>query len=197
EAGVTVAGGTGIGVDRGDGLPLASIDSPPLSAILRWMDRASDNFVAELLLKQLGALTATPGTTKAGAAFVAEELAGAEVPLAGVRIADGSGLSQLDRVTADEVAGILEAAWNDEELRPWFTSFLPVAGISGTLSDRMRRPPARGHVLAKTGTTDQASALSGYVRGRWVFSVVQNGHPVSARWARRAQDRFATVLAAQ
>ena len=197
QAGVSVAGGTGTGVDHGDGVSLASLDSPPLSAILRWMDRASDNFVAELLLKQLGALAATPGTTKAGAAFVATELAGAGVPLDGVRIADGSGLSQLDRVTADEVAGILEAAWNDAELRPWFTSFLPVAGINGTLSDRMRHPPARGHVLAKTGTTDRASALSGYVRGRWVFSVVQNGHPVSAQWARRAQDRFATVLDAQ
>jgi D-alanyl-D-alanine carboxypeptidase/D-alanyl-D-alanine-endopeptidase (penicillin-binding protein 4) len=197
SAGVSVAGGTGIGVDRGDGVPLASIDSPPLSVILRWMDQASDNFVAELILKQLGALAATPGTTKAGAAVVANELAAAGVPLAGVRIADGSGLSALDRVTVQEVSGILESAWNDVEMRPWFTSFLPVAGISGTLSDRMRRAPARGHVLAKTGTTAQASALSGYVRGRFVFSVVQNGQPVSATWARRAQDRFATVLAAQ
>jgi D-alanyl-D-alanine carboxypeptidase/D-alanyl-D-alanine-endopeptidase (penicillin-binding protein 4) len=197
KAGVSVGGGAGIGIDRGDSVALASIDSPPLSTILRWMDRASDNFVAELLLKQLGALAATPGTTKAGAAFVANELAAAGVPLAGVRIADGSGLSTLDRVTAQEVAGILESAWKNGDMRPWFTSFLPVAGVSGTLSDRMRKPPARGHVLAKTGTTAQASALSGYVRGRYVFSVVQNGSPVSATWARRAQDRFATVLAAQ
>jgi D-alanyl-D-alanine carboxypeptidase/D-alanyl-D-alanine-endopeptidase (penicillin-binding protein 4) len=197
RAGVAVEGGAGIGVDRGDGVPLASIDSPPLSTILRWMDRASDNFAAELLLKQLGAIVATPGTTRAGAAFVRNELASAGVPLDGVRIADGSGLSLRDRVTVQEMAGILEATWNDPELRPWFTSFLPVAGMSGTLSDRMRRPPARGHVLAKTGTTSLASALSGYVRSRYVFSVVQNGHPVSALWARRAQDRFATLLAAQ
>jgi D-alanyl-D-alanine carboxypeptidase len=60
----------------------------------------------------------------------------------------------------------------------------------------MRRPPARGHVQAKTGTTDLASALSGYVNHRFVFSVLQNGSPVSAFWARLAQDRFATVLAA-
>ena len=73
---------------------------------------------------------------------------------------------------------------------------LPVAGVNGTLSDRMRRPPARGNVVAKTGTTQNASALSGYVRRRFVFSVLQNGNPVSALWARRAQDRFATVLAA-
>ena len=74
------------------------------------------------------------------------ELAAAGVPLGGRPDRRRLRALQLDRVTADEIAGILEAAWNDEEMRPWFTSFLPVAGISGTLSDRMRRPPARGHV---------------------------------------------------
>jgi D-alanyl-D-alanine carboxypeptidase len=61
----------------------------------------------------------------------------------------------------------------------------------------MRRPPARGNVLAKTGTTAEASALSGFVRDRYAFAVLQNGHPVSYWWARVAQDRFAQVLAAQ
>jgi D-alanyl-D-alanine carboxypeptidase len=60
----------------------------------------------------------------------------------------------------------------------------------------MRRPPARGNVHAKTGTTSLSSALSGYVKRRYVFSVLQNGSPVSSYWARRAQDRFATILAA-
>ena len=69
--------------------------------------------------------------------------------------------------------------------------------MSGTLSDRMRTPPARGNVQAKTGTTSLASALSGYVKRRYVFSVLQNGSPVSPYWARRAQDRFATALASQ
>jgi D-alanyl-D-alanine carboxypeptidase len=50
-------------------------------------------------------------------------------------------------------------------------------------------------VIAKTGTTNRASALAGFVRDRWIFAVVQNGRPVSSFWARRAQDRFATVLA--
>ena len=196
RAGVAV-GGAGIGVDRGDGVPLASVESPPLAAILRYMDHASDNFTAELLLKQLGTLVAEPGTSAAGASFAARTLAKAGIPLAGVRIADGSGLSLLDRVTARELIAILRSAWADAEVRPVFLAALPVAGVNGTLSDRMRRPPARGHVFAKTGTTDQASALSGYVRRRYAFSVLQNGHPVSTFWARRAQDRFATVLAAQ
>ena len=197
RAGVFVTGGAGTGIDHGDGLPLASIESPPLSAIVRWMDLHSDNFTAELLLKQLGTLVAETGTTGAGAVYVAQALAAAGIPLGGVRIADGSGLSLLDRVTVRELAGLLRAAWEDPEIRPVVFGALPVAGRSGTLSDRMRRPPARGHVVAKTGSTTIASALSGYVKHRYVFSVVQNGNPVSWTWARRAQDRFATVLASQ
>jgi D-alanyl-D-alanine carboxypeptidase len=60
----------------------------------------------------------------------------------------------------------------------------------------MRTRPARGRVIAKTGSLRVASALSGVVRGRYAFAVLQNGRPVSTYWARRAQDRFATVLAA-
>lgn len=197
RAGVTVVGGAGVGADRGDSVPLASLQSPPLDSIVRYMDRVSDNFTAELLLKQLGALAADRGTTADGAAFVAQSLREAGVPLAGVRIVDGSGLSQLDRATVQELSAILRSAWDDPAMRPVVFSSLPVAGVSGTLRHRMRRPPARGNVVAKTGSTSTASALSGYVRRRYVFSVLQNGNPVSWTWARRAQDRFATVLAAQ
>jgi D-alanyl-D-alanine carboxypeptidase len=59
----------------------------------------------------------------------------------------------------------------------------------------MQRAPARGAVHAKTGTTDRASALSGYVGDRYAFAVLQNGWPVSSYSARKAQDRFATALA--
>ena len=60
----------------------------------------------------------------------------------------------------------------------------------------MERRPARGAVRAKTGTTDRASALAGYVRDRYAFAVLQNGYPVATYAARKAQDRFATALAA-
>ncbi len=196
RAGVAV-GGAGLGDEHGNEVPLAAVDSAPLSEIVKYMDRESDNFTAEIVLKQLGAIENTVGTSAEGAAYARRLLAEAGVPLAGVRLADGSGLSLLDRLTVRALAGILRAAWADPEVRPAFVAALPVAGINGTLSDRMRRPPARGNVLAKTGTTFQASALSGYVRRRYVFSVLQNGNPVSSFWARRAQDRFATALAAQ
>ena len=59
----------------------------------------------------------------------------------------------------------------------------------------MERAPARGVVRAKTGTTNRASALSGYVGERYAFVIIQNGFPVLAWAAREAQDRFATALA--
>jgi D-alanyl-D-alanine carboxypeptidase/D-alanyl-D-alanine-endopeptidase (penicillin-binding protein 4) len=121
----------------------------------------------------------------------------AGVPMTGVRIVDGSGLSRLDRLTADALATLLEKAWADPAVQPTLAASLPVAGVNGTLEDRLRKPPARGHVIAKTGTTDEASSLSGYVRDRFAFAILQNGHPLSSWWARRAQDRFAQVLAAQ
>jgi serine-type D-Ala-D-Ala carboxypeptidase/endopeptidase (penicillin-binding protein 4) len=161
------------------------------------MDRESDNFTAEMLLKQLGLVELDRGTSAAGAAVVMQVLAEAGVPMAGVRIVDGSGLSRLDRLTANALAELLEVAWADPAVRPALLAALPVAGVNGTLEDRLREPPARGRVLAKTGTTRDASALSGYVSNRFAFTVLQNGHPLSYWWARRAQDRFAQVLAAQ
>jgi serine-type D-Ala-D-Ala carboxypeptidase/endopeptidase (penicillin-binding protein 4) len=196
RAGVAV-GGAGLGKQRADDVPLAAVESEPLSRVVAWMGRVSDNFTAEILLKQLGTTDGSVGTSARGAAVVRVALAEAGVPLAGLRLVDGSGLSSLDRLTARSLAALLRAAWADPVVRPFLLASLPVAGINGTLSDRMRRPPARGNVQAKTGTTSLASALSGYVKRRYVFSVLQNGSPVSSFWARKAQDRFATALAAQ
>jgi len=197
SSGVAVAGSPRTGVAAAADVPLATVASPPLARIVTMMDRDSDNFTAELLLKELGALDGRRGTTAAGAGAVRELLANIDVPLAGVRIVDGSGLSLLDRLTVQALVAILEASWLDPDIRPTLVSALPVAGVSGTLETRMRKAPARGNVIAKTGTTDEASALAGYVRGRYVFAVLQNGHPVSTTSARTAQDRFATLLASQ
>lgn len=195
--GVAVDGTVRLGKVDDFSIPIAQVQSPPLGAIIRFMDRESDNFTAELLLKQLGAVGLERGTSAAGASVVMQELAEAGVPMTGVRIVDGSGLSRLDRLTANALAAILNAAYADPTIKPAFVASLPVAGINGTLEDRLRKPPARGRVLAKTGTTSDASALSGYVSTRYVFTVMQNGHPLSYWWARRAQDRFVGVLAAQ
>jgi D-alanyl-D-alanine carboxypeptidase/D-alanyl-D-alanine-endopeptidase (penicillin-binding protein 4) len=197
KQGVSVTGRAVRGLASADAQGLAEVLSPPLAQIVRFMDRESDNFTAELLLKQIAAANGDVGTTAGGAAQVHATLAEAGIPLTGVRIVDGSGLSSLDRLTARAIVGILRAAWEDPSIKQSFVSALAVAGRAGTLKDRLRRPPALGVVLAKTGTTSLASALSGFVRDRYVFSVLQNGRPVSYTWARRAQDRFANVLASQ
>jgi D-alanyl-D-alanine carboxypeptidase/D-alanyl-D-alanine-endopeptidase (penicillin-binding protein 4) len=194
--GVRVGRRTQTGVLTTTGLPLAQDVSEPLAKIVRFMGRESDNFTAEMLVKQLGAEYAERGTTAAGAGVVREALAEAGVPLAGVRVADGSGLSRLDRLTAAAVVALLEAGLAQGELRDAFLQSLAVAGVDGTLEDRLRSRPARGQVIAKTGTTRLASALSGFVRDRYVFAVLQNGSPVSTYWTRIAQDRFAAALAA-
>ena len=197
RAGISVAGRALSGQADPAAVQLASTQSVPLQQLLRYMDHESDNFTAEILLKQLGAMLGDPGTTASGAAEAMQLLADQQIPLAGVRIVDGSGLSRLDRLTAGSIVAMLQTSWLDAELRELLIAALPVAGRSGTLDSRMRGTAAAGRVRAKTGTLNEASALSGYVRRRYAFSVIQNGSPVSTYWARLAQDRFATVLASQ
>jgi serine-type D-Ala-D-Ala carboxypeptidase/endopeptidase (penicillin-binding protein 4) len=196
RAGVRVAGAAAHGTADDAATSLAEVDSQPLSAIVQWMDRVSDNFTAEMLVKELGAVQAGAGTTAAGVGFITGLLSQAGVPLAGVRLVDGSGLSLLDRETPQALASLLTVMWTDAETRWELLSSLPIAARSGTLAHRMLHSAAAGVVRAKTGTTNNASALSGFAGSRYVFSVLQNGSPVSWTWARRAQDRFATALAA-
>ena len=174
---------------------LVAVRSRTIKALVKRMNKVSDNFYAEMLLKHLGARMLETGTTWAGCLVVRRVLATHGVPLAGVRIVDGSGLSLDDRATARSLGRLLVSAWRDPAVRVPFFSSLPIAGVDGTLEDRMRTGPARGRVRAKTGTTSRASALSGYAGVRFVFAILQNGNPINWTKARRAQDRFAHELA--
>lgn len=196
RAGVHVAEAASLGTADDEGVGLASIDSPALRSIVHFMDQYSDNFTAEMLTKELGAVQLGQGTTAAGLRVVYGQLAQADIPLAGVRMADGSGLSLLDRQTPTALVSLLRVMWNDPELQPELVAALPLAGRTGTLHDRMRGTAAAGVVRAKTGTTDNSTSLSGFVGDRYVFSVIVNGNPVSWLWSRIAEDRFATALAA-
>jgi D-alanyl-D-alanine carboxypeptidase/D-alanyl-D-alanine-endopeptidase (penicillin-binding protein 4) len=178
------------------GKVLAVTTSAPLGEILHAVDADSDNFSAELLLKELGAVAGTGGTSESGAAVVRQVLSENDIPLDGVTIADGSGLSSQNRLTAQAIVAILEQSWNDGALRSTLVHAMAVAGRSGTLAHRLFGPNTRGTVLGKTGTTDLASVLSGFVRGRYAFAVIENGAPVPWWTARAAQDRFVRLLAA-
>lgn len=192
--GVTT-GPVGLGKAPAAAEALVQVASPPLASVLREMNRESDNLTAELLTKELGAEVGKGGTTADGAAIVRRDLAAGGIPMAGVRIVDGSGLSLADRLTARALSSLLVAMWNTSGWRQTVWASLAVAGVNGTLENRMQHRPARAAVHAKTGTTDEASALSGYVHGRYAFALVENGSPVAIGPAHEAEDAFATVLA--
>jgi serine-type D-Ala-D-Ala carboxypeptidase/endopeptidase (penicillin-binding protein 4) len=194
-AGVAVDGGVTVLPTPLAAFPVAKTFSPTLRDIVRFMDMNSDNFTAEELLKLLGVATEGSGTSAAGARAVVGALKTGGISTVGVKIFDGSGLSEYDRLTVGALVGILQAFAVDSALETELMQALPVAGVSGTLRDRMRTPTLLGHVVAKTGTTSIASSLSGYVNSHIAFAIIQNGHPLSYWYAREAQDRFARVLA--
>jgi D-alanyl-D-alanine carboxypeptidase/D-alanyl-D-alanine-endopeptidase (penicillin-binding protein 4) len=192
---VLVSGKPGSGRAPGEAVLIAHDVSKPLVAVVRHMNHESDNFYAETILKDLGAAFAGEGSTEAGSRIVTRALSDAGVPLSGVRIADGSGLSLDDRQTSRSLVAVLRAGSVDPVVGRAFVASLSVAGVSGTLEDRLADGPTRGRVVAKTGTTNTACTLAGYVGSRYVFAVLQNGSPVPYWYARAAQDRFVTVLA--
>jgi len=195
KRGIEVRGRSGARRAPASSVPIAFDLSERLANVVHHMNADSDNFVAEMILKQLGATVAEPASTAAGAAVVRETLAHAAIPLGGVRVADGSGLSRYDRSTVTALAGILRAGATDPTIGRVFVASLAVAGESGTLRNRLATRPTRGRVHAKTGTTNRASALAGLVGNRYVFAILHNGRPVPYWTARAAQDRFVTVLA--
>lgn len=195
--GVRVAGGRAVGRAPGSARLLARVQSEPLAEIVERMNRDSDNFVAEMLLKELGSRRGLPGTTGQGAQVVIRVLRELGVPVKGVRIADGSGLSRHNRLTAASLGRLLVAARRTPGLAAPFVGSLAVAGRSGTLAYRLRGTPAQGRMVGKTGSTSLASSLSGYVAGRYAFSILMNGQPVPHWSARAGQDRFVSVLAAE
>jgi D-alanyl-D-alanine carboxypeptidase/D-alanyl-D-alanine-endopeptidase (penicillin-binding protein 4) len=191
---ITVDGRPALGTTPAEALPLAIDRSASLALIVRIMNRDSDNFTAEMLLKHLGTLDGGVGTSARGAAVVLAEMQAARIPTEGIRLVDGSGLSSLDRMTAATLAAVIRAGLANPQIRGAFVNSLAVAGRSGTL--RARLPGLAGVVRGKTGTTDLACSLSGLVSDAAVFAVLQNGAPVAYWSARAAQDRFVTVLAA-
>jgi serine-type D-Ala-D-Ala carboxypeptidase/endopeptidase (penicillin-binding protein 4) len=197
DRGIKVDGRAKLGRAHPSSAVIATERSPALRWLVRSMDRQSDNFYAETFVKLLGALEANEGSTTAGTRVIRQELRRRNVPLRGVVIADGSGLSAYDRLTAKTTAKLLRSALADGDISSAFVDSLPTAGVNGTLVDRMTSGPAHRNVHAKTGTTDSASALSGFVRSRYVFSILMNGSPIPWWYARQAQDRFAQVLAGQ
>jgi D-alanyl-D-alanine carboxypeptidase/D-alanyl-D-alanine-endopeptidase (penicillin-binding protein 4) len=195
RAGVSAGGGALTRAAPSGATTLVTRRSAPLSHLLAVMDTWSDNFIAELLLKQLGAQLGGAGTSEAGAAVVARTLAADGIPLEG-RLVDGSGLSLLDRLSPTTLAATIAYTWKTPAVRALLDT-LAVVGVSGTLRNRLTTTPGHELVHAKSGSTDECSALTGIVGDRYAFAVIENGSPVDFAAAHGAQDRFVTRLLAE
>jgi serine-type D-Ala-D-Ala carboxypeptidase/endopeptidase (penicillin-binding protein 4) len=186
--GVRVRGKPGSGRPPGGLETIASVTSRPLQRLLTKMLRPSDNFIAEMLGKRLGVETrGVPGTIAKGAAAIE---GWTDDHGTGFTLYDNSGLSYANRVTAQ---GIVRLLWF-AEAQPWGPDLrraLPTGG-QGTLRHRLRGVDVR----AKTGSLDDVSALSGWVRvrsGDWVeFSVLSFG--MSKSTASAIEDRIVEIL---
>lgn len=177
------------------GVEITRVSSPPLSELLTHMVRTSDNHLADGIFRMLGAAIGDP--TWAGSARAARRtLADIGADWTGLRLADGSGLSRHNRLSADTIVRLLHAMGRDPARDSWL-SLLAVAGENGTMRRRLTGTPAAGRVLAKTGTLRDVRTLAGTVPGRdgqeHHFVVLANDLSAYADVA--AARRLADVLA--
>lgn len=191
--GVVQTGPVRAGRAPAQGRLVATVKSPPLRAITRLMLPPSDNFIAETLVKDLGAYAAGSGSTAAGTRVSAGALARYLTP--DDRFVDGSGLDRRNRLTANSLARVLIAAEGDPVWGAALITSLP-RGNEGTL--RRRFAPIGGRLRAKTGYINATSSLTGVVQStggtRYVFAFLMNDNAISG--ARDTQNRLVRMLAA-
>jgi D-alanyl-D-alanine carboxypeptidase/D-alanyl-D-alanine-endopeptidase (penicillin-binding protein 4) len=177
---------------------LATAFSPPLREIAAVLMKVSQNLYAETLLKAAGAAGGGLGTTRGGQAAVRRTLTAWGVPQDAYVIADGSGLSRYNYVTAGTIASVLEHLHRDPRHRDVFRATLPIAGKEGTIAARMRRTRAEGNAVAKTGSIANVRSLSGYVRTRdgetLVFSILANDFTIPAATVNWIADLAVEIL---
>jgi D-alanyl-D-alanine carboxypeptidase/D-alanyl-D-alanine-endopeptidase (penicillin-binding protein 4) len=192
--GVTIAGHSGAASTPPGASQLAQVGSPTVAQLLGLTLPPSDNFFAETLTRDLGALYAGAGTTAAGAAVVRATIAS----LLGIhpRVLDGSGLSESDLTSPYEVTDLL-AALASTPIGPLLRGELAIAGHTGTLATRMRHTGAAGRCEGKTGTLTGVSNLAGYCTvadgHTLAFAIFTDG--IATEAAHVFQDHMAITIA--
>ena len=182
-----------------DAVELFRFESKPLAAIVRDMNKNSNNFIAETLLKTLGAqFVGIPGSTAKGLEVLREYLTRIGVSAEGIALADGSGLSHENRVTARALVQTLKAMNEDFELWPEFLASLPIAGVDGTLQRRFRNEDLLRKVRAKTGKISGVTSLSGYAVNErdetFAFAILMNDYRCGTETIKRLMDRVCSAL---
>jgi D-alanyl-D-alanine carboxypeptidase/D-alanyl-D-alanine-endopeptidase (penicillin-binding protein 4) len=177
---------------------IAVILSPPLREILPAFEKPSQNQIGEILLRTLGRERTGSGTPDSGRAVVERQLLDWGAVKEGFVIRDGSGLSRYNYLSPETIVRVLDVMRRDTVF-PVFYGALPVAGIDGTLANRMKGTMAEANARAKTGFVAQARSLSGYVTsadGRLlIYSLLCNNWTVPVRVVERMQDTIVARLA--
>lgn len=185
---------------RRDVVAIATHFSKPLAEITSTLNKYSNNFMAEQILKTLGAEMADPpGSWAKGSEIIRKFLVEIGVPDGAFVVGNGSGLNDVNRVTPAQITAVLGAMHQRFEVQPEFVASLAVAGASGTIIGRFENSPAISRLRAKTGSLNGVSALSGYVVTQndkvLAFSVMMNDYNGRARTMWRIQDRIGIALA--
>lgn len=190
-------------------IEIASLPSAPFNQIAAHTLKPSQNLYTELILRTLGKMRKSappPDETRrasqtdedAGLAAVRDFLKQAGVSESQLNLDDGSGLSRSDMIMADATVQLLTFMTKHR----YFTQFrdaLPIAGVDGTLRNRMKGTPAEKNVRAKTGSLSSVASLGGYVTTasgeRLVFSMMLNNYPDASALRRDSIDAIAVLLA--
>jgi len=184
ELGGSIAGGVGDGGVPPSAVPLANIESPPLSEVIRDINKFSNNVMARQLYLSLG-----DGSSAGANAAVRNWLENQSLRMPELVLDNGSGLSRSERISAQSLAALLNHAWQSPFM-PEFIASLPITGIDGTMKKRLRENGALGQSHIKTGTLDGVKTMAGYARdkkGKWQIVVFLINHPNAAA-GQGAQD---------
>ncbi|MGW0659173.1 D-alanyl-D-alanine carboxypeptidase/D-alanyl-D-alanine endopeptidase [Streptodolium elevatio] len=191
------------GAPTAPGTQLAAVQSPPVPEFVEQMMTASDNDMAEALLRHIAVAKGKPASFEGGEQAVREVLGGLGVNLGALDLNDGSGLDNQNKMPPAVLTQTITLAASPArpELRPTLTG-MPIAGFTGTLKDRFDDRGSlagAGLVRAKTGSLTNVSTLAGLVRdkdGRLLaFAFLADGVKGAPDVARPALDSLATALA--
>ena len=199
ENGIELVGKTGL-LKTPSTSKWLSVYGRPYDSVMYYMNKHSDNLSAEMVLYSLAeSFDSTPVSAAEGIRVIDSLLTLSGVGKYEYVIADGSGVSRYNLLSADIILSVLKFVYyNYQNLFELYFNSLPVAGLDGTLADRMVDSPAQGNVHAKTGTLQGVSCLSGYVKGRnnhlIAFSILEQNFINRLSFARSIQDQICILL---
>lgn len=199
QLGITVKGAVMLGTVPAKSRRLAVYASAPLTQIICESNKVSNNFVAEQLLKTLGAeVLGAPGTTAKGIQVIQKFLADLEIPPESYVLENGSGLSRNNRLSPEQIVTVLTYMYDRFEVRSEFLASLAVAGVDGTLHRRLQDTQAERRLRAKTGAINGVSCLSGYAASKdneiFAFSIMLNDYKTGGYAAQKIQNEIGLLL---